>query len=90
MLKVIKSNSELHLIAALKRGEEHAYTEVLNIHKQQIAITVIGMLGAIPEAEDVGQEVFIRFFRNIENFKKLIQKNFFSEVLTGIQSALVI
>lgn len=69
MLKVIKSNSELHLIAALKRGEERAYTEVLNIHKQQIASTVIGMLGAIPEAEDVGQEVFVRFFRNIENFK---------------------
>ena len=69
MLKVIKSNSELHLIAALKRGEEHAYTEVLNIHKQQIAITVIGMLGAIPEAEDVVLEVFVRFFRNIENFK---------------------
>ena len=69
MLKVSKSNSELDLIAALKRGEERAYTEVLKIHKKQIANTVIGMLGAIPEAEDVGQEVFIRFFRNIQNFK---------------------
>ena len=60
---------EQTLIAALKRGEERAYTEVLHLHKLQIAKTVIGMLGRIPEAEDVGQEVFIRFFKSIENFK---------------------
>jgi len=69
MLKVSKSNSEQDLVAALKRGEESAYTEILTKHKLQISNTVIGMLGAIPEAEDVGQEVFIRFFRNINNFK---------------------
>jgi RNA polymerase sigma-70 factor (ECF subfamily) len=69
MLKVSTENSEQILISALKRGEGSAYTKVLNLHKQQIANTVIGMLGAIPEAEDVGQEVFIRFFRNIQNFK---------------------
>ena len=69
MPTVSTQNSEQTLIAALKRGEERAYTEVLNLHKQQIAKTVIGMLGLIPEAEDVGQEVFIRFFKSIENFK---------------------
>ena len=69
MIKISNPNSEKDLIAALKRGEERAYTEVLSLHKKQIANTVIGMLGAIPEAEDVGQEVFIRFFRNIQNFK---------------------
>tara|TARA_B110000977_G_C10963787_1_gene449616 strand:- start:177 stop:731 length:555 start_codon:yes stop_codon:yes gene_type:complete len=69
MLKVSTENSEQILISSLKRGEGSAYTKVLNLHKQQISNTVIGMLGAIPEAEDVGQEVFIRFFRNIQNFK---------------------
>ena len=69
MPKISAKNSEHELLAALKRGEESAYTEVLNLHKQQIAKTVIGMLGAVPEAEDVGQEVFIRFFKSIENFK---------------------
>ena len=69
MFKISNPNSEKDLVAALKRGEERAYTEVLKIHKKQIANTVRGMLGAIPEAEDVGQEVFIRFFRNIQNFK---------------------
>ncbi len=69
MLKISTPNSELVLITALKRGEERAYAEVLNLHKRQIAKTVRGMLGAVPEAEDVGQEVFIRFFRNIQNFK---------------------
>ncbi len=69
MFKISNPNSEKDLVAALKRGEERAYTELLSIHKKQIANTVIGMLGAVPEAEDVGQEVFIRFFRNIQNFK---------------------
>jgi len=69
MHKISTLNPEEVLITALKRGDERAYSEVLNLHKQQIASTVIGMLGTVPEAEDVGQEVFIRFFRNIQNFK---------------------
>ena len=69
MPKISVVNSENELITALKGGEENAYTEVLNLHKQQISKTVVGMLGSVPEAEDVAQEVFIRFFRNIANFK---------------------
>lgn len=31
--------------------------------------TVVGMLGPIPEAEEVAQDVFIRFYRSLEQFK---------------------
>tara|TARA_B110000967_G_scaffold173004_1_gene184372 strand:- start:278 stop:838 length:561 start_codon:yes stop_codon:yes gene_type:complete len=69
MSEIRKPTSEIKLIAALNRGEERAYIEVLNLHKQQITKTVIGMLGAVVEAQDVSQEVFVRFFKNVHNFK---------------------
>ena len=69
MSEISKPTSEIKLIAALNRGEERAYIEVLNLHKQQITKTVIGMLGAVVEAQDVSQEVFVRFFKNVHNFK---------------------
>jgi len=34
-----------------------------------VAATVIGMLGNSPEAEDVGQETFIRFYKSLKNFR---------------------
>ena len=34
-----------------------------------VASTVIGMLGAVDEAEDVGQETFIRFHRSLGKFR---------------------
>lgn len=34
-----------------------------------MAATVIGMLGRCPEAEDVGQETFIRFYQSLEKFR---------------------
>ena len=42
---------------------------VFDLYKDQVARTVKAMLGNVQEVEDVGQEVFIRFFKNIENFK---------------------
>jgi RNA polymerase sigma-70 factor (ECF subfamily) len=34
-----------------------------------VAATIIGMLGRCPEAEDVGQETFIRFYQSLEKFR---------------------
>ena len=34
-----------------------------------MAATVIGILGPTPEAEDVGQETFIRFYRSLKKFR---------------------
>lgn len=38
-------------------------------HEQQVRATVLGMLGPVAEADDVAQEVFIRFFRSLESFR---------------------
>jgi len=62
-------DTEEELIVSLKRAEEKAYVEVMRLYKEQIAKTVFGMLGNGAEAEDIGQEVFIRLFKSIDKFK---------------------
>jgi RNA polymerase sigma-70 factor (ECF subfamily) len=34
-----------------------------------VAATVIGIIGPTPEAEDVGQETFIRFYQSLKKFR---------------------
>ncbi|HTR76768.1 MAG TPA: RNA polymerase sigma factor, partial [Gemmatimonadaceae bacterium] len=38
-------------------------------HESVVAATVIGMLGRGDEADDVGQETFIRFFNSLDRFR---------------------
>lgn len=42
---------------------------LIDRYEGKVAATVIGMLGYSPEAEEVGQDVFVRFFRSIERFR---------------------
>lgn len=38
-------------------------------HEQQVRATVLGLLGPVPEVDDVAQEVFIRFYRALDKFR---------------------
>lgn len=57
------------LIAAARQGDNEAFKELVRRHESRVAATVIGMLGKCPEAEDVGQETFIRFYKNLKKFR---------------------
>jgi len=57
------------LIQAASSGDDNAFKELIRRYEQKVAATVIGMLGPGPEAEDVGQEVFIRFYRTMNRFR---------------------
>jgi RNA polymerase sigma-70 factor (ECF subfamily) len=57
------------LIQASKQGDEQAFKELIRRHESRVASTVIGMLGNCPEAEDVGQETFIQFYKNLKHFR---------------------
>ncbi len=61
--------SEKELVNAAQNGNKKAFQELIKKYEHQVAATVIGMLGHCPEAEDVGQETFIRFYRSLERFK---------------------
>ncbi len=50
-------------------GNHFAFRNLVQRYESQVAATVIGMLGHCPEADDVGQETFIRFYNALKSFR---------------------
>ncbi len=50
-------------------GDMTAFKMLVIRHEGKVAGVVRSMLGATPEAEDVGQEVFIRFYDSLSKFR---------------------
>jgi RNA polymerase sigma-70 factor (ECF subfamily) len=65
-----KHVSEEHeLIRKYLTGEQWAFDRLMNLHQKKVYHIARGMLGNHDEAADVTQEVFIRAFRSLKNFK---------------------
>ena len=64
------SNQENELIEKIKRGDIRAFHRFVELHEKSIANVVIGMLGNTEEAENIAQDVFIKFFYNVHKFRK--------------------
>jgi RNA polymerase sigma-70 factor (ECF subfamily) len=64
-----KKLDDRSLIKETLDGDKNAFKELVKKYESQVAATVIGMLGPGPEAEDVGQETFIRFYRALAGFR---------------------
>ena len=62
--------TEQQLITKAKEGDHTAFEALVKKYEPQIASTVVGMLGPCQAADDVGQEVFIRFYKSIDNFRE--------------------
>ncbi len=63
------SLTEQELIKAAREGDEEAFKHLVKCHESRVAATVIGMLGNCPEADDVGQETFIRLYKGLKKFR---------------------
>ena len=61
--------SDGKLIAAAKAGDADAFKQLVKRYESRVAATVIGMLGNCPEADDVGQETYIRFYNGLDKFR---------------------
>lgn len=61
--------SDSNLIDQIRDGNHSAFSVIIKRYESKIAATVCGILGPSNDAEDVGQEVFIRFFKSINYFK---------------------
>jgi RNA polymerase sigma-70 factor (ECF subfamily) len=61
--------SDRELVDAVRNGDTRAFRGIVERYESQVAATVIGMLGRGEEARDVGQEVFIRFYRTVGRFR---------------------
>lgn len=65
--------SDASLIAASLSGDQQAFKQIVERYEAQVAKTVIGMLGQTDLADDIGQEVFIRFYKSMGKFRQEAQ-----------------
>jgi len=63
------NHNDLDLIAGARNGDSNAFKEIIKKYEHRVAATVIGMLGHCAEAEDIGQETFIRFYQSLDRFR---------------------
>lgn len=61
--------TDFELVELSRKGDQIAFREIVKRHKTRIAATIYSMIGKCDEADDIGQEVFIRFFNTINNFR---------------------
>jgi len=61
--------TEQEMLAATRQGDHEAFKELIKRYESRVAATVIGMLGQCAEAEDVGQETFVRFYKGLKRFR---------------------
>jgi RNA polymerase sigma-70 factor (ECF subfamily) len=57
------------LIKASIEGDKSAFSEIVGRYRKLVARTVKGMLGDSVFAEDVGQEVFIKLYHSLPEFR---------------------
>jgi RNA polymerase sigma-70 factor (ECF subfamily) len=57
------------LMERARAGDERAFRELVERYEPAVAAVVVGMLGPGDDADDVGQETFIRFYRSLGSFR---------------------
>ncbi len=55
--------SDVELMLALKAGDENAFTELVNRHRDAVVNLTFRYLGNASDAEDLAQEVFLKVYR---------------------------
>src|SRR5580765_5606968 len=63
------SPSDAELIASAREGDDRAFGAIVERYESAVAAVAVGMLGRGDDAEDVGQETFIRFHRALGSFR---------------------
>ena len=61
--------SDSELLAQALEGQQAAFKQLVERYESLVAATVIGMLGKGDDAEDVGQETFIKFYQSLGKFR---------------------
>ena len=61
--------AEQALVARARDGDSAAFRELVERYEGLVAATVTGMLGPGPEADDVGQRTFIRFYEALGQYR---------------------
>ncbi|MDR2887068.1 MAG: RNA polymerase sigma factor [Bacteroidales bacterium] len=57
------------LVKASLKGDRKAFEAIVSRHRKMVARTVKGMLGDSAFAEDIGQDVFIKLYGSLSDFR---------------------
>jgi len=60
---------ETELIRASLDGDRLAFEEIVNRYRKMVARTIRGMLGDTVFTEDLGQEVFVKLYHSLSEFR---------------------
>jgi RNA polymerase sigma-70 factor, ECF subfamily len=61
--------TDQEIIKRVLEGETDLFREIIVKYESQVASIIYGMVGHSTDAEDIGQETFIRFYKNLKNFR---------------------
>lgn len=61
--------SEQALVARARDGDTAAFRKLVERYEELVAATVKGVLGPGPDAEDVGQRTFVKFYRALDQYR---------------------
>jgi RNA polymerase sigma-70 factor (ECF subfamily) len=62
-------SEEIAILEKIKKGETAAFRKIINEYELAVSNTIISFIGKTPEAEEIAQEVFIRFLKKIPGFR---------------------
>lgn len=57
------------LIEQAKVGSQHAFRQLVLRYEVRVRSTIQGMIGLQPQVDDIAQEVFVRFYRSLDQFR---------------------
>lgn len=69
MAKNLSAISDTELIAQAIEGNQAAFAEIVNKYQQVVATAAMSMLGDMDLATEIGQQVFIRFYKAMGQFR---------------------
>jgi len=58
------------LIKRLKKGDQRAFEQIVNLNKDKLMRLAMGFVHDFHQAEDIVQEVFIKLWQNIEHWQE--------------------
>ena len=61
--------TDQEIIKRVLEGDTDLFREIIVKYESQVASVIYGMVGHSTDAEDIGQETFIRFYKNLKNFR---------------------